>query len=187
MQESKAVPGTSFVSVPVLATARLTLSGHSSQDFDDFAAQWSDPEVVRYLTGRPLTREEAWSRFLRAIGHWAVRGYGYWILRERATGRFVGDVGLADLQRELEPSYRGEPEAGWVLAPWAQGQGYATEAVRAVLSWADATLAAPRVVCIIDPSNTPSLRVADRCGFMPVTRTSYAGSEVVMLERRRQP
>lgn len=146
---------------------------------------WSNQEVVRYITGRALTREEAWTRFLRAVGHWAVRGYGYWVVRERATGRVVGDAGLADLQRESEPSYRGEPEAGWALLPWAQGRGYATEAVQAVLAWADAALPAPRVVCIIDPNHAASLRVAARCGFTAVTRAQYAGSEVTLFERRR--
>lgn len=186
MAEFQGVPTASFVSAPVLETSRLVLSGPGAQDFDDYAAMWSNQEVVRYITGRVLTREESWGRFLRAVGHWAVRGYGYWVVRERATGRVVGDAGLADLQREIEPSYLGDPEAGWLLAPWAQGRGYATEAVQAVLAWADTGLAAPRVVCIIDPNNAPSLRVADRCGFVAVTRTQYAGSEVVLCERRRQ-
>lgn len=186
MQESKDVPAGSFVAVPVLETPRLVLSGHGPQDFDEYAALWSDEDVVRYITGRVLTREESWSRFLRAVGHWSVRGYGYWVVRERATGRMVGDAGLADLQREMEPSHRGEPEAGWVLSPWARGRGYATEAVQAVLRWTDATLAVPRVVCLIDPDNAPSLRVAQRCGFATITRTQYAGSEVEVFERRRQ-
>lgn len=186
MQESKAVPSASFVSVPALTTSRLLLRGHGPQDFDDCAAMWAEPEVVRYVTGRALPREEVWTRFLRTVGHWSVRGYGYWVVRDRATGRYVGEVGMADLQRELEPSYRGEPEAGWMLAPWAHGRGYATEAVQAVLAWADASLEAPRVVCIIDPANAPSLRVAARCGFAPVTRAQYAGSDVLLYERRRQ-
>lgn len=187
MQESKDIPAVPFLAVPVLETPRLVLSGHSSQDFDEYVAMWSDEDVVRYITGKPLTREEVWSRLLRAVGHWSVRGYGYWVVRERATGRMAGDAGLADLQREMEPSHKGEPEAGWVLSPWARGRGYATEAVQAVLRWADATLAVPRVVCIIDPVNAPSLRVAQRCGFAAFTRTQYAGSEVEVFERRRQP
>jgi RimJ/RimL family protein N-acetyltransferase len=101
---------------------------------------------------------------------------------EKATGRFVGEVGFADLKRELERSLAGEPEAGWVLAPWAHGRGYATEAVRAALRWGDARFAA-RTVCLIDPGNAASLRVAAKCGFQPMGSTRYKGAETLLFER----
>jgi RimJ/RimL family protein N-acetyltransferase len=70
-----------------------------------------------------------------------------------------------------------------VLAPWAHGQGFAGEAVTAVLAWADGVLRAPRTVCIIDPDNAASLRVAARAGFREVTRTTYKGGPTVLFER----
>lgn len=169
--------------IPSLRTARLELSGHRREDLDDFAAMWSEPQVTRYITGHALSREECWGRLLRAVGHWAVLGFGYWIVRERDSGRFVGEVGLSDLARPLEPALRGVPDVGWILAPWAHGQGYATEATTAALAWADAHLALPRLLCLVDPQNLPSLAVAARCQFTERTRTSYLGSEVIILER----
>jgi RimJ/RimL family protein N-acetyltransferase len=144
---------------------------------------WADPAVVRYVGGKPSTREEAWSRLLRYAGHWSLLGFGYWVVRETATGRFVGDVGLADFQREVEPSLNGAPESGWVLAQWAHGKGFATEAVRAVLAWAGENLGAPRTVCMIDPGNAASMHVAEKCGYREWKRTTYKGADVVLFER----
>jgi RimJ/RimL family protein N-acetyltransferase len=60
-------------------------------------------------------------------------GFGFWVVREKSTGRFVGEVGLANFRRDIEPSLGESKEAGWVLSPWAHGKGFATEAVRAAL------------------------------------------------------
>ena len=116
--------------VPALKTERLTLRGHRLDDFAHCAAMWADPLVTRYIGGKPLTEEECWSRLLRYVGHWAWLGFGYWVAEERATGELVGEIGFADHKRDLEPSLKGVPEIGWVLASHAHGRGYATEAIR---------------------------------------------------------
>lgn len=169
--------------IPAVDTERLTLRGHRLEDFDESFAMWGNPEVTRYIGGKPSTREECWSRLLRYVGHWDVMGFGYWVVREKATGRFVGEVGLADFRRVMEPSIEGSKEAGWVLVPAAQGKGYATEAVRAMLAWAEQRFGPERVVCIIDPANEPSLQVAHRCGFREFARGTYKGEPTRLLER----
>lgn len=168
------------VPVPVLDTPRLVLCGHRVTDLDDSFAMWSAPEVTR-IHGRPLSREEVWARLLRYIGHWAVHDYGLWQIRERATDRFVGEVGIADFRRDLAISFDGAPEAAWVLAPWAHGRGYATEAMTAVLAWSAA--AHPRTVCIIAPDNARSLRVADRLGYREIGRADFKGNPIIVFER----
>jgi RimJ/RimL family protein N-acetyltransferase len=171
--------------IPVLETARLTLRGHRAADLDDSFALWSDPEVVRHISGKPSSREEVWGRVQRYVGHWALAGYGFWQIRERATGRFVGETGFADFKRELAAPFDLTPEAGWVLAPWSHGKGYATEAMAAVLAWADATH--PRTTCIINPENIGSLRVAAKLGYRELGRTTYHGSPVIVFERLASP
>jgi RimJ/RimL family protein N-acetyltransferase len=168
---------------PALATARLSLRPHAPGDLEDCAALWSDPAVVRHIGGRPFSREEVWSKMLRYAGHWALLGFGYWVVCESASGRFLGEVGLADFHREIEPPFGDAPEAGWVLAPWAHGRGFATEAVRALLAWSDASLGSPRTVCMINPGNATSIRVAQKCGYSEWTRASYKGEDVVLFER----
>ena len=169
--------------VPVIETARLRLRAHRPGDFAACAAMWALPEVVRYIGGKPFTIEEVWARVLRYTGHWQWLGFGFWALEEKSTGAFAGDLGFAEFKREIEPSIQGIPEIGWVLAPHAQGKGYATEAVRAVVAWGDQHFDRARTVCLIHPENQPSLRVAEKCGYKEFHRTTYKGQPTLILER----
>ncbi|QRK10932.1 GNAT family N-acetyltransferase [Archangium violaceum] len=173
----------SAVTIPTIDTERLTLRGHRLENFEEAFALWSDPEVTRYIGGKPSTREEVWARLLRNVGHWDLMGFGFWVVRERSTGRFVGEVGFADFRRDIEPSLGDAKEAGWVLSPWSHGKGFATEAVRAALKWAEGRFGPERVVCIIDPPNEASLKVAHKCGFREFARGTYKGGPMLMLER----
>lgn len=170
--------------IPQLETERLLLRGHTVADLDDSLSLWSDPEIVRYIGGRVATREEVWARVQRYVGHWALSGFGFWIVRDRATDAFVGEVGLADFQRTLDLSYHGAAEAGWAISSSAQGKGYALEAVRAALAWADhhPTLHR-RTVCMIEVGNEPSVRVATKLGYREYARTTYKGEPVVVYDR----
>jgi RimJ/RimL family protein N-acetyltransferase len=167
----------------VLQTERLTLAPPTLADFDDYAGLWADQAVVRHMGGVPFSRSAAWTRFQRQAGGWALRGFGTWVVRERSSGRFVGEVGFQDFKRDIAPALGPEPEAGWMLAPWAHGQGLATEAVTAAHAWGDARLRAPRTVCMIDPMNAPSLRLAARMGYVEYARAAYGERFVVLLER----
>jgi RimJ/RimL family protein N-acetyltransferase len=168
--------------IPTLETDRLILRGHTVDDFPDCAALWADPVVVKYIGGQPSTREQAWARLLRYAGHWALLGFGFWVVVERATGRFVGELGLADFKRDIEPPI-GELETGWVLAPWAHGRGFATEGLHATLAWSDARFPGQRTSCVIDLGNQPSIRVATKCGYVERTRTSYHGDPIIVFDR----
>lgn len=171
-------------SAPAIETERLTLQGHTLADFEESAAMWADPVVTRYIGGRPSTTDASWSRLLRYAGLWALLGHGYWVVRERASGRFVGEVGLADFRRPMDPPLR-DPEAGWALASWAHGRGFATEALRGALAWADAHLDAPRTVALVAPENLASLRVASKCGYREIGHAELNGAPTVVLERPR--
>ena len=169
-------------SAPTLVTARLVLRAHSPADLPDLAAMWADAQVVRHIGGRPFTREEVWTRLLRAAGMWALLGFGYWVVREREGGAFVGELGLADFRRELEPPFGEAPEAGWALSAAMHGQGYAGEALAAVHAWADVALGV-RTVCMIAPANLASIAVARRCGYRPYTDALYKGAATTLFER----
>ncbi|MGA0601748.1 GNAT family N-acetyltransferase [Caulobacter sp. KR2-114] len=169
--------------VPVLDTPRLILRAHRLDDFADLAAMWGDPAVTRHIGGKPSAPAESWSRLHRYRGHWALLGYGFWAVEERETGRYVGDLGLADFHRGLDHPFNDAPEAGWALAPWSHGRGYASEALAAVLAWGEARFGSPKVWCIIDPDNAPSIRVAEKAGFVLHGRTALQGEPTLLLAR----
>ena len=174
-------PSACVVDVPVVETERLILRGHLLDDFALLAAMWADPEVTRFIAPVPATAEEAWARFLHYAGHWAVMGYGYWAVEEKASGRYIADIGFADHHRAIVPALDG-PEIGWVLAASVAGRGYATEAVRAAVAWSDHNLAA-RTVCIIAPDHAASLHVAEKVGYRPEETRLYHGAPRVVLAR----
>ena len=174
------------MSAPTLITDRLTLAPPTRSDFEDSMAMWKDPLVVQHVGGRPFTEEESWTRLMRARGLWEVLGFGYWAVRETASGRYVGEVGFADLRRELKPSLYGLPEMGWVLAAWSHGQGFGTEAVKAGLAWIDQALAPEVVPCIINVANAPSIALANKAGFTLKGHATYKDSPIVLMERRLQ-
>lgn len=169
--------------VPVLETERLILRGRTTADFPAYAAMWAEPAVTRHIAGRPLNEEEAWTKFARMSGFWALMGYGFWLVEEKASGRVVGEAGVGDFRRNIAPSLAGKPELGWVFSGAAHGKGYATEAGRAALSWAEAKFPGATMCCIIDEENAPSIRVAEKLGFREAARAAYLGSAVIVFER----
>jgi RimJ/RimL family protein N-acetyltransferase len=143
-----------------LETDRLTLRRWQSEDFEDFAAMSAEPEVVKFLTtdGKPLPRFLAWQGFCALIGHWELRGFGIFVVVERATGEFVGRVG------PWHPEGWPGLEVGWTLRKKFWGRGYATEAAARCIEFAFTDLQQPHVISLIDPANTLSIRVAERLG-----------------------
>lgn len=168
---------------PEIRTPRLLLRAHRADDLDACAAIWGDADVTRYIGGKPSTREESWNRIVRCAGLWPLLGYGFWAVEERGSGRIIGDVGVMEAKRDIDPPFEGEPEAGWAFAPAVHGRGYALEAVAAMMDWADASLTAPMLVCIIHPDNAPSIRLAEKAGFRERTRTTYHGEPTIQFER----
>ncbi len=170
--------------VPVLETPRLRLRGHRLEDLEPAFAMWADPAVLRYISKEPRSLHTVWTRMLRYPGMWALLGYGYWAIEERATGRFIGEAGFADFKRDMEPSFGDTPEAGWSLCAAAHGKGYGTEAVEAVLIWGDTHFGPDtRTVCMIDAGNAPSIRLARKCGYGEYGRTVFGGADVVLFSR----
>jgi RimJ/RimL family protein N-acetyltransferase len=171
-----------WLNIPVVETDRLRLRAHTIEDASKVTALWSNPEVTRYIGGKPLTDEECWSRLLRYVGHWSMLGFGYWVVEERATGEFVGEVGFSDYKRDVEPSLGAVPEVGWVLIPSKHGMGYATEAVQTVLGWGRDRFGLSPVTCLIHPNHQASIHVAQKCGFKKRQLGTYKGNPTLIFD-----
>jgi RimJ/RimL family protein N-acetyltransferase len=168
---------------PVIETERLRLRAHQTDDFADCVLMWSDPAIARYTIGTPSPPQRTWLRILAYRGHWALLGFGYWAVEERASGRYIGELGFADFKRDIQPSIEGMPELGWALVSQAHGKGYATEALRAAVAWGDSHFRSTRTVCIIHRDNRRSLRVAEKLGYETVLRASTETEPDMILVR----
>lgn len=144
------------VPVPALETERLILRAPRMVDFDGFAEILGDARS-RFIGG-PYSRADAWLEFAADAGGWLLKGFGYWSLEERATGRYLGAVGFS------QPEWFPERELGWMLLGAHEGRGFATEAGRAALDCAFRRFGWRTLVSYIDPPNARSIRLAERLG-----------------------
>jgi RimJ/RimL family protein N-acetyltransferase len=170
---------------PIIETERLRLRAHTYDDLANCTAMWTDPNVTLYISGTPSTLQKTWSGMLAYVGHWTFMGFGYWLLEEKDSAKFVGEIGLADFKRDIAPAMRGAPELGFALATHAHGKGYATEAALAVVAWSDANLSHAKTVCLINPENMRSLRVAEKAGYRVFEQGLFNEKPALFLERLR--
>ncbi len=169
--------------IPVVETARLRLRAHRADDYPSSSAMWADPQVTRFIGGRPSSAQQTWSRLLGYVGHWQLQHYGYWAIEEKSTGRFIGDVGFSDFKRDIIEPMRNVPELGFALISTVHGKGYATEAVRAATEWGDGHLPSKRTVCLVDEKNAASLHIVRNAGYREFDRITFNDTPVVLLER----
>tara|TARA_R110002020_G_scaffold22372_67_gene75650 strand:+ start:7917 stop:8519 length:603 start_codon:yes stop_codon:yes gene_type:complete len=143
------------LAIPVLETERLVLRGPEPEDYPDFKATFTSYRA-RFMGG-PLNAYESWMLYAAEIGHWAIRGYGMWMIHDRKTDETYGMAGA------WKPAKWPEAEIAWVIWPGAEGRGYALEATHAARAhyykngWDGA-------VSYIDPKNLASIRLAERLG-----------------------
>jgi len=154
-----------------IETERLTLRPLAMSDLDDMATLLGDAEGLR-LWGPPLDLDEAKSWIERNLARYERDGFGRCAAILRSTGELVGDCGL--IRTEVEGIQ--EVELGWIVRRSHWGQGFATEAGRAWLSYAFSTLRLERVVSMVVEPNTASRRVAEKLG-MSVERTALWGDD----------
>lgn len=143
-----------------IATERLSIRPWEATDRAAFERMVADPEMMRYLTqGRPWRPDEVDEFFGRQARHLAGHGSCMGALVLRASGDVVGVAGIQPLD------IPGEYELGWWVQRECWGRGYATEAATALVEHARTVMRLPRVVAVIDPPNTASIRVAEKVGM----------------------
>ena len=168
---------------PTLETERLILRGFRKDDLDAHAATLGDPEVMRHIGGQPVNREDSWRRLLSGVGMWSLVGFGPWAVEFKDSGAMIGHCGFFQFERAMTPPLLDEPEMGWIFDPAVHGQGIAFEACSAAVDWADNELAADSYAAIIDFENVPSIKLAERLGFIRLGDATYRGSAIAVFRR----
>ena len=173
---------------PMIETKRLILRTWRETDIAPNTAMLSDPDTARYITAdhKPITSElNGWRNAAIMSGHWALHGYGMFVVEEKASGKYVGRVGPWH-----PPTWPGF-EVGWGIAKEFRGKGYAREATCASIDWVFEHLAVDRIIHTIRPDNTASRSLAERLGAVIVGQAEVFGDTVdvwvTTRERWRRP
>ncbi|SHN11214.1 Protein N-acetyltransferase, RimJ/RimL family [Duganella sacchari] len=145
----------------VLETPRLSLVPFNDSHLAGLAELNSDPEVMRYIgAGLPFTVAESQAMIDRVKARWIEHGYSWWAVLRKSDGMLIGAATL----QPLEGVTGAAPEIGWRFRRDSWGQGYATEAARRVVAYAQ-QLRIPQLLAVAHPDNTASTAVMQRLGM----------------------
>lgn len=144
--------------IPVIQTERLVLREPREADFAAMLAFNDSPRAS--FVGGGGDRQKVWRNLLANLGHWALRGYGFYSVDTKA-GDFIGRIGV------IFHDGWDEPELGWHLFDGHEGHGYCVEAARAARADYHARITSAPVISYIDPANPKSEAVARRLGAAP--------------------
>ncbi len=146
----------------VIETARLSLRTWKEQDADDYFQMNQDAKVIEFLRG-PLTLEQVKDFIAGSNKQFEERGYTLWAVELKATGEFIGFIGLnyTDWPAHFTPAV----EIGWRLGSQYWGKGYAREAAMAVLNFGFEHCGLKEIVSFTVPANVRSIRVMENIGM----------------------
>ncbi len=145
-----------------LVTSRLKLRDWTDADAEPFAALNADPRVMEFFPAA-LTRQQSDAQMAAIRAFIADHGFGLYAAEEKASGRFIGFVGL--WQPSFEAHFMPALEIGWRLSRESWGQGYASEAAQAVVDEAFRDLGLDALVAFTAEWNRPSRRVMEKIGM----------------------
>lgn len=150
----------------LLTTARLRLEPFDACHAEGLLAMNADPEVMRYISGRPDTRADTLRYIERVRARWAAGGPSWWSFIERAGGQLVGAGCIQPLRRGgSEPDPACPLEIGWRLRRDRWRQGLASEAAVAMAGYAFDTLLADELLAVCHPDNRASAALMRRLGM----------------------
>ena len=159
---------------PTLTTERLLLRGWRESDFAPVAQFYvNDPDSV--FVGGPRAERDTVMWFMARAGQWAMRGYGAFVIEERASGAFVGWCGVnhhVDMR---------EPEVQYALFSAQRGRGYMCEAGRAAFDFLFKVTGREKLRATIHPKNTTSQKTARRLNGAPDGKTVVDDAETVAV------
>ena len=114
------------------------------------------------------------------IASYTANGFGAYLVQLKGSGEQIGMCGL------LKRDQFDDPDVGYTFFPAFWKQGYAAEAVTAVLEESRRTLGIDRIIAIVSPHNKPSSKLLEKLGFefKEVTNFQPSGDEVLLYESR---
>ena len=146
--------------IPSLTTDRLVLRGPCAADFEEAAAMWADPEVMAYWDVPEIDDPQLIANVLESqVAAMAAGLAVHWAIRSLADDGFVGCCSLSEIDR-----WHKRAEVGFLLGRQVWGQGYALEAMQAVLAYA-ASSGLRRLLARTHLGNRRSDSLLEKLGF----------------------
>jgi len=152
---------TLFTPFPVLETQRLILRALRPSDLDALYEYASDPEIDRYVPWEHYkTIDEARENLKEFLGEYEKDGLGAWGIEHRADRKLIGIINISIPHR-----IHRRVEAGYTIARAYWGQGYATEALQAVMQFGFQKMNLLRIEAVVLPENMASAHVLEKAGM----------------------
>lgn len=166
----------------ILETKRLILRPLTMDDLDALFALYRDPEIRKYFPEGTLTYEETKEELEWIIDvYYGKYGFGLWATIHKETGEFIGRCGL--LPWTIDG--RSEVEVAYLLAKEYWGQGLGTEVAQAILQYGFEQLNLSRLICMADPENQASRRVAEKMGMTLEREEEIEGYPTALYSRSK--
>ena len=161
---------------PILNTDRLTLRAPVMDDFAAYAAFLAGPRSLG--VDGPLDTKGAWAYFTSDVALWSLKGVGGFMMQRQEGGAVVGLIAV-----NIGPLFA-EPELGWMVYDGHEGQGFATEAARAVRDWALMQPVITSLVSYVGRDNMRSRRLAERLGAVIDPNAVCPGPETLVYRHQ---
>jgi len=146
----------------VLETERLCFRPFTVDDLDNLYNLYNSPDVRKYFSEGTPNREETRKELTWIIEECSPKyGFGLWSTIHKTTGRFIGRCGLCPIDVEGHT----EIEVVYMFSKEHWGQGLATEAAGAILRYGSEEKGLKRLICVINPENRASSKVAEKIGM----------------------
>ncbi|ELR73548.1 acetyltransferase, gnat family, putative [Fulvivirga imtechensis AK7] len=143
-----------------LASERLVYSKFRESEYAIYASWYTNAAVMKHITGKALTEQEARERFGKAMAtNQEHPDMGFFAARLKATNQFIGIAKLAYYQSEYI-------EVGYGFLPEYWGKGFATEMLTFLVDYSRHLPGGRDLIAIVDPKNTGSKKVLTNQGFV---------------------
>lgn len=142
-----------------IETKRLKLKLLTENDLDDLVQLNLDPEVRAFFPDRIQNREQTKKRMLELIGNYTKHHLPQFIMLEKESNAFLGRCGFSLTEEN-------EEEVGYLIHKKYWGKGYATEALNALINWANKNINRQYIIAFSPTAHIASQRVMEKCDMI---------------------
>ena len=163
----------------ILESERLLLRKWGDEDVAAVEDIYLKPEVMEFIPGGVWSPDRTARVVARMRELDIEQGFGFYPVLLKSLGKIIGHCGLGFLEQTPEV------EVAYVLDSRYWGQGYASEAAKAMIAHGFSRLNISRIVAVAFPQNVRSIGVMRSIGMTPLGTAHHFGAALVKYEARK--